>query len=219
MTKFVGYIRVSTIDQGKNGHGLDAQRAAIAAFVEREGGELVSTFQEVESGSNDHREVFWKAVQAASKAKATLVVSKLDRLSRSGIRFMVDLERQGVSYVAADNPAMTKLVVHILAAVGEDERQRISQRTREALKAAKVKGVKLGNPRWSESVEAARAVRSAKAVKRVNMVYPIIEGLRLSGIASMTGIANALNERGIKTGQGSRWHPQTVKRVLEARAS
>jgi DNA invertase Pin-like site-specific DNA recombinase len=218
MSKFVGYIRVSTTDQGKNGHGLDAQRAAIATFVEREGGELVKTFQEVESGSNDHREVFWKAVEAAAKAKATLVVSKLDRLSRSGIRFMVELDKRGVNYVAADNPAMTKLVVHILAAVGEDERQRISQRTREALKAAKAKGVKLGNPRWTESVDAARAIRSAKAAKRVNMVHPIVEGLRSSGIDTLTGLANALNERGIKTGQGGRWHPQTVKRVLEARA-
>jgi DNA invertase Pin-like site-specific DNA recombinase len=162
--------------------------------------------------------VFWKAVEAAAKAKATLVVSKLDRLSRSGIRFMVDLDRQGISYVAADNPAMTKLVVHILAAVGEDERQRISQRTREALKAAKAKGVKLGNPRWNESVEAARTVRSVKAAKRISMVHPIIEGLRSSGIDTLTGLANALNERGIKTGQGSRWHPQTVKRVLGARA-
>jgi DNA invertase Pin-like site-specific DNA recombinase len=130
---------------------LDAQRAAIAAFVEREGGTLIKTLEEIERGSNDHREVFWKAVEVAAKAKATLVVSKLDRLSRSGIRFMVDLDKRGVSYVAADNPSMTKLVVHILAAVSEDERQRISQRTREALKA--VKGKRLGNPRWRDSIE------------------------------------------------------------------
>ena len=218
MARFIGYVRVSTTDQGKNGHGLDAQRAAIDAFVDREGGELIKTFQEIESGSNDHREVFWKAVEAAAKAKATLVVSKLDRLSRSGIRFMVELDKRGVNYVAADNPAMTKLVVHILAAVGEDERKRISDRTRDALKAAKAKGLKLGNPRWSESVDAARAVRSGNAAKRLSMVYPIIDGLRSSGILTITGLANALNERGIKTGQGSRWHPQTVKRVLEARA-
>jgi DNA invertase Pin-like site-specific DNA recombinase len=112
---------------------------------------------------------------------------------------------------------MTKLVVHILAAVGEDERQRISQRTREALKAAKAKGVKLGNPRWNESIEAARAVRGNKAAKRINVVHPIIEGLRSSGIDTLAGLAHALNERGIKTGQGSRWHPQTVKRVIETR--
>ena|ERR1700677_1941777 len=219
MSRFVGYIRVSTTDQGKNGHGLDAQRAAIATFVEREGGELVKTFQEVESGSNDHREVFWKAVEAAAKAKATLVVSKLDRLSRSGIRFMVELDKRGVDYVAADNPAMTRPVIHILAAVGEDERQRISQRTKEALKAAKGKNIKLGNPRWSESIAAARAIRSAKAAKAINMAHPIVEGLRSSGIDSLTSLANALNERGIKTGQGGRWHPQTVKRVLEATAT
>ena len=90
----------------------------------------------------------------------------------------------------------------------------ISLRTKEALKAAKAKGVKLGNPRWNESVDAARTVCSAKAAKRISMVHPIIEGLRSSGIDTLTGLANALNERGIKTGQGSRWHPQTVKRVL-----
>jgi DNA invertase Pin-like site-specific DNA recombinase len=213
MARFIGYVRVSTTDQGKNGHGLDAQRAAIAAFVDRESGELVKTFQEIESGSNDHREVFWKAVDAAAKVKATLVVSKLDRLSRSGIRFMVELDKRGVNYVAADNPAMTKLVVHILAAVGEDERQRISQRTREALKAAKAKGVKLGNPRWDESVEAARAARSAKAAHQLKMVRPMIEGLRASGITTLSGLADALNERGIQTPQGRRWHAMTVKRM------
>jgi DNA invertase Pin-like site-specific DNA recombinase len=213
MIKFIGYIRVSTTDQGKNGHGLDAQRAAIDTFVEREGGTLIKTFQEIESGSNDHREVFWKAVEAAAKAKATLVVSKLDRLSRSGIRFMVDLDKRGVPYVAADNPAMTKLVVHILAAVGEDERQRISQRTREALKAAKAMGVKLGNPRWQGSIETARKASRDKAAKERQLVRPIIEGLRSSGIETYSGLAAALNERGIKTPQGRRWHPMTVKRM------
>lgn len=218
MTNYIGYVRVSTAEQGRSGHGLDAQRAAIEAFIEREGGKLLKTYTDVQSGSNDQREVFWKAVEAAEKGKAVLVVSKLDRLSRSGIRFMVDLDRRGVSYVAADNPAMTKLVVHILAAVGEDERARIAQRTREGLAAAKRKGIKLGNPQWQDSIEAARDVRSAKAAKQAKSIRPIIAGLRSSGIDTLTGLANALNERGIKTGQGGRWYPQTVKRVVEARA-
>lgn len=218
MTKYIGYVRVSTADQGKNGHGLDAQKAAIASFVDREGGELLKTFQDIQSGSNDQREVFWQAVEAAAKHKATLVVSKLDRLSRSGIRFMVDLDRRGVSYVAADNPGMTKLVVHILAAVAEDERQRIRTRTREGLQAAKAKGIKLGNPRWQDSIEAAREARDTNAAKQRKLVRPIIEGLRSSGISTLTGLAEALNERGIQTPQGRRWHPMTVKRVVEARA-
>lgn len=218
MTKYIGYVRVSTADQGKNGHGLDAQKAAIASFVDREGGELLKTFQDIQSGSNDQREVFWQAVEAAAKHKATLVVSKLDRLSRSGIRFMVDLDRRGVSYVAADNPGMTKLVVHILAAVAEDERQRIRTRTREGLQAAKAKGIKLGNPRWQDSIEAAREAREANAAHQRQLVRPIIEGLRSSGISTLTGLAEALNERGIQTPQGRRWHPMTVKRVVEARA-
>lgn len=218
MAKFIGYVRVSTADQGKHGHGLDAQKAAIEAFVARDCGSLVKTFQDIQSGSNDQRDGFWKAVEAASKAKATLVVSKLDRLSRSGIRFMVDLDRRGVSYVAADNPAMTKLVVHILAAVAEDERERIRSRTRDGLAAAKAKGIKLGNPRWRDSIEAAREAREANTEKQRKLVAPIINGLRSSGITTLTGLAEALNQRGIQTPHGRRWHPMTVKRIVEARA-
>jgi len=215
MKRFVGYVRVSTADQGKNGHGLDAQRAAIVRFVEGEGGELVDVFEEVESGSKDDRKVFWKAAEAAMKQRATLVVSKLDRLSRSGIRFIVDLEKKGVPYVAADNPAMTKLVVHILAAIGEDERERISQRTREGLAAAKAKGIQLGNPRWQDSIEGARTALQAKAGDRMRLVRPTIEGLRSSGINTLQGLADALNELNIASPRGKRWHAMSVKRVLE----
>ena len=109
---------------------------------------------------------------------------------------------------------MTKLVVHILAAVGEDERQRISQRTKDALKAAKAKGVKLGNPQWQGSIEAARSARSSKAAKQTRMVLPLIRGLQASGIITLTGLAGALNDRGIQTPQGRRWHPMTVKRAM-----
>jgi DNA invertase Pin-like site-specific DNA recombinase len=216
MAKFIGYVRVSTADQGKHGHGLDAQRAAIEAFVARDGGTMLKTYQDVQSGSNDQREGFWKAVEAATKAKATLVVSKLDRLSRSGIRFMVELDKLGLSYVAADNPGMTKLVVHILAAVAEDERQRISTRTREGLAAAKRKGIRLGNPRWEDSIASARGAREAKVARQRDLVLPIIRGLQASGVITLTGLADALNDRGIATPQGRRWHAMTVKRLTAA---
>ena len=78
--------------------------------------------------------------------------------------------------------------------------------------------MKLGNPKWQDSIEAARTAQSAKAAKEAALVRPIIEGLRSSGITSLTGLADALNERGIETPRGSRWHPQTVKRAIEARA-
>ena len=126
--------------------------------------------------------------------------------------------KRGVRYEAADSPGMTKLVVHILAAVAEDERKRIADRTRDGLKAAKAKGIQLGNPKWQDSVEAAREARSAKAAKRQQLVRPLIEGLQAHGIDTLSGLADALNERGIETPQGRRWHPMTVKRVIEARA-
>jgi DNA invertase Pin-like site-specific DNA recombinase len=178
-----------------------------ATCREGEGGELLKTFQDIQSGANDQREGFWKAVEAATKAKATLVVS------RSGIRFMVELDKLGLSYVAAANPGMTKLVVHILAAVAEDERQRIRQRTREGLVAAKAKGIRLGNPRWQDSLETARPSRPNVEKQRL-LVAPIIKGLQASGVTTVTSLAAALNERGIQTPQGRRWHPMTVKRMV-----
>ena len=218
MTIYIGYVRVSTADQGKNGYSLDAQKVAIQRFVCGERGELFQIFEEVESGSKDDRKIFWQAIEAAKKSRATLVVSKLDRLSRSGIRFIVKLDTYGVPYVAADNPHMTKLVVHILAAVGEDERQRIAQRTKEGLAVAKAKGVRLGNPRWNESINDARATQMAKASNRHQMVQPMIAGLQSSGITTLQGLADALNERGIDTPRGRRWHATTVKRAMEAMA-
>jgi DNA invertase Pin-like site-specific DNA recombinase len=128
---------------------------------------------------------------------------------------MVELDKLAVPYVAADNPGMTKLVVHILAAVAEDERERIRIRTREGLAAAKRKGIRLGNPRWRDSIEAAREARGANVAKQRKLVVPIIKGLQASGISTLTGLAAALNDRNIQTPQGRRWHPMTVKRAIQ----
>ena len=87
---------------------------------------------------------------------------------------------------------------------------------RRRVKAAKAIGIKLGNPQWQGSIEAARGIRSANAAKHLKMVAPTIEGLRSSGITTLTGLENALNERGIQTAQSRRWHPMTVKRAIEA---
>lgn len=132
--------------------------------------------------------------------------------------FSIDRGAFRCAAVGGLNSAIAHLILARGTGVGEDERARIAQRTREGLAAAKRKGIKLGNPKWRDSIEAARYIRSAKAAKQAKSIRPIIAGLRSSGIDTLTGLANALNERGIKTGQGGRWYPQTVKRVVEARA-
>jgi len=210
--RFVSYLRVSTMRQGETGLGIEAQRQRVRDHVAHTGGDLITEFVEVESGSKSDRTEFWKAVEMVRKEKATLLVGKLDRLSRS-LKFVVDLEHAGVPFVACDNPHANRLTVHILAAVAEDERERIGQRTREALAAAKARGVKLGNPRWDETLQGAREAHQAQAHRRRQNVQPIIREIRASGVSSLRGIAQALNARGVPAPRGGRWHPTSVQRV------
>ena len=124
--------------------GLDAQQAAVASFING-GTELVAEFTEIESGKRNERPELAKAFEACRRHKAKLVIAKLDRLSRN-LAFIATLMESGVEFVAVDNPHANKLTVHILAAVAQHEREMISQRTKDALAAAKRRGVRLGNP-------------------------------------------------------------------------
>src|SRR5207302_5177810 len=143
--RFVADYRVSTVRQGRSGLGLEAQKAAVLAFINGNA-ELLAEFTEVESGKHANREELKKAIAACKKHKAKLVIAKLDRLSRN-LAFIATLMESGVEFVAVDNPHANKLTVHILAAVAQHERELIAQRTRDALQAAKARGKKLGNPK------------------------------------------------------------------------
>jgi hypothetical protein len=149
-TAFVAYLRVSTARQGVSGLGLEAQRATVDAFARQHGGTVVGSFIEVENGKRSDRPELAKALEAARKAKATLVFAKLDRLSRN-VAFIANLMDAGVDFVACDQPFASRLTLHILAAVAEDEARRISERTKAALAAAKARGVKLGSPVAAET--------------------------------------------------------------------
>jgi DNA invertase Pin-like site-specific DNA recombinase len=141
--RFVAYYRVSTARQGRSGLGLEAQKAAVLAFINGRA-ELVAEFTEVESGKHANREELKKAIAACKKHKAKLVIAKLDRLSRN-LAFIATLMESGVEFVAVDMPEANKLTVHILAAMAEHEREQISKRTKDALAAAKRRGKRLGN--------------------------------------------------------------------------
>jgi DNA invertase Pin-like site-specific DNA recombinase len=140
--KYVAYYRVSTAKQGKSGLGLEAQKETVRAFVEKEG-ELIGEYLEVQSGRKDNREELWKAIRAAKEQKAKIVIARLDRFSRK-VSFISGIMDQGVSLVVAEMPHASEFQLHIFAALAQEERRLISERTKAALAQAKKRGVILG---------------------------------------------------------------------------
>jgi len=143
--KLVAYERVSTARQGRSGLGLEAQRRAIDDYAEAKGATILARFTEVESGRKNDRPELEKALGLAKLTGATLIIAKLDRLSRNAA-FLLTLRDSGVRFLACDMPEANDLTVGIMALVAQQEREAISRRTREALAAAKARGVKLGTP-------------------------------------------------------------------------
>ena len=211
--KFVAYYRVSTDRQGKSGLGLEAQQAAVRAYLNGGSWQLVAEHTEIETGKRDDRPELAKAIEACRKHRARLVIAKLDRLSRN-LAFVATLMDAGVEFVAVDNPHANKLTVHILAAVAEHEREMISERTKAALQAAKARGTRLGNPRLHEAAARGTAALEASAARRAANVLPVIRDIQRTGIESHNAIAAELNRRGAKTARGGRWTHVQVGNLL-----
>ena len=144
--KFISYLRVSTDKQGERGYGLDAQRKAVADYLNGGNWQLVEEFVEIESGKRNDRPQLAAALAACKRHKARLVIAKLDRLARN-VAFIANLMDGKVDFVCCDMPQATRLTIRVLAAVAEHEREMISERTRNGLAAAKAHGVKLGGPK------------------------------------------------------------------------
>ncbi|MGN6236598.1 recombinase family protein [Dyella sp.] len=218
--KIVSYLRVSTRKQGASGLGLEAQRAAIDAYVAQKGASVVGAFTEVESGKLDSRPELGKALHLAKVTGATLVIAKLDRLSRNAA-FLLTLRDSGVRFVAADMPDANDLTVGIMALVAQQEREAISKRTREALAAAKARGVRLGNPNGATALQRAARGNGASvetirslADSHARNLHPVIDALATEGITSLGAVADALNTRGMLTPRGGRWHKSSVRNLL-----
>src|SRR3954453_14161932 len=163
--RFIAYYRVSTQAQGASGLGLEAQRAAVLAYLDGGSWHLADEFVEVESGRKDDRPELAKALAACRRLGATLVIAKLDRLARR-VSFVSALMDSGVEFVAVDFPTANKLTIHILAAVAEHEREMIAKRPKDALAAAKARGRKLGwaNPdRQDQGLASATGARANRA--------------------------------------------------------
>src|SRR5262245_56877622 len=212
--RFVAYYRVSTDRQGKSGLGLDAQREAVQNYLDGGRWSLIAEFTEIESGKRNDRPELEKALAACKKRKAKLVIAKLDRLSRN-LAFIATLMESGVEFVAVDNPHANKLTVHILAAVAQHERELISQRTKEALQAAKARGKRLGSPALDRARPLAIAANKAAAGRYAANVVPIIRQIQASGVSSFRGVARALTARGVKSARGGAWTARQVINVLE----
>ena len=219
MNKFVSYVRVSTVGQGKSGLGLDAQRQAIAAFATAQGGEIVAEFVEIETGKGadalDRRPQLAAALDAARRLNAAVVVAKLDRLSRD-VAFIAGLMAKRVPFIVAELGAdADPFMLHLYAALAEKERAMISTRTKAALAQAKARGTKLGNPNGAAHLKglgngaAVNAIK-AGAQERAADLASTIESIKAKGVTSANGIANALNACGEPTPRGGRWTARSV---------
>jgi DNA invertase Pin-like site-specific DNA recombinase len=216
--KWISYLRVSTKRQGRSGLGLEAQRQAVDDYLNGGRWSLIKEVVEVESGKRSGRPMLEDALKVCRAYGATLVIAKLDRLSRDA-HFLLGLEKAGVDFVAVDMPNANRLTVGIMAMVAEDEGRRISARTKEALAAAKRRGKKLGGDRGVVPSEKARELASvalkARASSRAADLAPIIEELRAGGATSLSAIAQGLNEKGIPTPRnGNGWTATQVGRLL-----
>ena len=218
MKQAIAYIRVSTAQQGKSGLGLEAQRAAIAKFAAAEGIELLAEFQEIETGKGadalNKRPQLAAALSRAKRKDCAVVVAKLDRLSRD-VAFISALMAKRTPFVVAELGAdVSPFMLHIYAAVAEQERAMISQRTKDALAAVKARGVKLGNPQIAKAQKAAAKRRTAIADDFAANVLPIIREIQATG-ASMRKIAAALNARGIPTARGGTWAATQISDIIK----
>ncbi len=215
----VGYVRVSTSQQGRSGLGLEAQKEALERFAATEGFTLGRAFVEVETGRGsdalERRPQLAAALAEARRQRCAVVVAKLDRLSRD-VHFISGLMAHRVPFMVAElGSDVDPFILHLFAALAEKERAMISTRTKAALAAAKARGVRLGGPKLAKARKSAVASIKALADQHAANVLPVIREIRRAGATSLRQIADALNARGITTPRGGQWHASTVRNVLE----
>ena len=220
MRQIISYIRVSTGKQGKSGLGIEAQREAIARFAAAEGREVLAEFVEVETGKgadalDDRRPKLAEALAKARKAKAPVVVAKLCRLSRD-VAFISGLMDKRVPFIVTELGAdADPFMLHLYAALAQKERALIAERTKAALAQKKAQGAVLGNrtnlpDAQAKGVAANREAADAFAAN----VLPIVRQIQAAGATTFRAIAEALNDRGVRTARGGAWHDSTVRNLL-----
>jgi DNA invertase Pin-like site-specific DNA recombinase len=211
---YIAYYRVSTAKQGLSGLGLEAQKASVLSFISPNA--LQAEFCDIESGKNNARPELMKALQACKQTGAKLIIAKLDRLSRN-MQFIASLMESKISFVCVDMPDANEFTVHIFAALAQQERKMISERTSKALQAKKAQGKKLGTPENLDSSARAkgRAIHSAASKHNENnsRAYAFAASLKKNGL-TFNQIAAKLNETGFKTAQGKNFQAVQVQRLF-----
>lgn len=216
MQTFVAYYRVSTKKQGQSGLGLDAQRSSVLGFVQNPA-LIVGEFCDIESGKQDRRPELLKAIEYANQQRARLVIAKLDRLSRN-MTFVSSLMDSKVSFVCADMPDANEFTIHIFAALAQQERKMISERTRKALdeKLRRIGQWRRSGRAFQDPLVSAKAAESnrRRAAQNENnrKAMALIEAL-LGANQTYVAIAHQLNEAGFKTARGSAFQATQVMRL------
>jgi DNA invertase Pin-like site-specific DNA recombinase len=213
---YTPYYRVSTQKQGTSGLGLDAQRAAVQAFAGS--AQLLTEYVEIESGRKNHRPQLLAAIAEARRVGATLLIAKLDRLSRNA-GFIFALRDSGVEFVCCDMPDANTLTVGLFAVIAQHERETISKRTKDALTAKKARGAQLGSPQnFTTAVIAqgqAAMQRNAREHQANRQAAQLAKLLRAKG-QTLWQIAVKLNEAGYRTRRRKAFQVTTVQRLLPA---
>jgi DNA invertase Pin-like site-specific DNA recombinase len=234
--KFVAYYRVSTDKQGLRGLGMEAQKSCVEQFVKAHDGRILTAFQEVESGKRNDRPQLEAAIVRSQALGATLLIAKLDRLSRNAA-FLLRLQDTGVDFVACDMPDANKLTIGIMALIAQHEREAISTRTKEGLAIARqrvaVSGQegrpdvkRLGNPNGARAlaknpggrIGQPRAAKAAhdRAVARAKGFVSVLAELKAEGVVSANAQAKALNANGVLTARGKQWTARAIINLREA---
>ena len=203
--RYVAYFRVSTQKQEKSGLGLAAQKSLIESFLAPED-DLIAEFVEVQSGKSDERAELWRAIAFAKRNGAKILIAKLDRFSRK-VSFIAGIMEQGIGLVVAEMPNATDFQLHIFAALAQEERRLISDRTRSALREAKKRGVQLG-----KYAKVLAAQNREAAEKWALELAPVIQPMLREGL-SYSEIARRLNDMGITSARGGKYFPQGVKDI------
>ncbi len=212
MTKYIAYYRVSTQKQGKSGLGLEAQRSDVCRFVSRSG-TLIAEYQDIESGKKNDRPNLILAIEECKKQNATLLIAKLDRLSRNA-SFILMLRDSKIDFVCCDMPDANSLTIGIMAILAQDERERTSQRTKAALSELKKKGVRLGNPEnlTETARETSLRVRRQNAIENENnrKAGALIVSLHKGG-NTFYQITKEINKLGFTTRTGKKFQQNQVQ--------
>jgi DNA invertase Pin-like site-specific DNA recombinase len=223
LSKYVAYYRVSTHKQGISGLGLEAQQEAVARYLSGGTADLVGEFIETETGKGANalakRPQLRAALEACRQSGAKLLIAKLDRLARN-VHFITGLMeaakgngRNAVKFVACDMPEANDLTIHIMAAFAEHEAKRISERTKDALKAAKARGKRLGTA-GSANLQPNIDKRQAEADSFAKKMRGLVEGFELRRL-SQRKMVEELNTLGIKTSKGGKWSLVQLQRVVK----